>query len=404
MFINLWPVCKMLTFISKNKFLLIFAFWILISPFYYFWNFYTGNLISDIDEGLLHRLLKYFVSIFICVLFFLKRPNLTIIYLYSLLSIVWVVFLLFEFEGFDTRIQVALLLVLISFSGFMLLPSYMTDAQLVLILNVVVISAIFVSLISFYEYFFMWPVLGDYWNATGGYRSVSTMLNPNNLGVYLGVSLLILFLHKGFSVFWRVLAIAIILAALLMSGSRTAVVSILVPVFLGFVFSSGGKVRVGFLIAFIFASIFLLFFIAYFLTSDLMLSGRYLSSETAMIRLDKYFAYISMVDFSYVIPDFNFTRSFFVSENSYFYLLNTFGVALTVVVVVCYLTIFRINWRFTSESGVRRILALIVLYYIICFLFENMISSFPNNQFFFFALGAILLPRRIDSRTRGCYV
>ncbi len=378
--------------------------WVFISPFYYFGNFFTGNLIVPPGEDFIHRLFKYVVAISICIFFFLRRPSLNVVYLYLFFSVVLLFFIFLGFEGVDTSIQVALLLVFISFSGFIFLPSYMTDAQLVLILNVVVISSIFVSLISFYEYFFMWPVLGDYWNATGGYRSVSTMLNPNNLGVYLGVSLLILFLHKGFSVFWRVLAIVIILAALLMSGSRTAVVSILVPVFLGFVFSSGGKVRVGFLIAFIFASIFLLFFIAYFLTSDLMLSGRYLSSETAMIRLDKYFAYISMVDFSYVIPDFNFTRSFFVSENSYFYMLNTFGVALTVVVVVCYLTIFRINWRFTSESGVRRILALIVLYYIICFLFENMISSFPNNQFFFFALGAILLPRRIDSRTRGCYV
>lgn len=378
--------------------------WIFVSPFYYFWNFYTGNLLSGLDENFLHRILKYVFALCVCMLFFLKRPNLNILNLYLFFLLCFLFFVLLSVGGFDTRIQVVLLLTLISFSGFMLLPSYLSDDQLNMTLNYVVLSAVFVSLISFYEYFYMWPVLGDYWRVTGGYRSVSTMLNPNNLGVYLGMSLLILLLHSRFAIFWRFLAIVIITAALLMSGSRTAVVSIVIPLIIGLLFSHRQKLKInGLLLFVIFLCVFSGFVVSAFITGYLS-SGRYFNFETAVIRLDKYFSYLSMFDASYLSPDFKFARSFYVSESSYFYFLNTFGFLLSAFFGFLYLVFFRINWAFISLFGPRRILMLIVLYYGISFMFENMIASFPNNQFFFFALGAILLPRRIDSRTRGCYV
>lgn len=378
--------------------------WVFISPFYYFGNFFTGNLIVPPGEDFIHRLLKYVVAISICIFFFLKRPSLNVVYLYLSFSVVFLFFIFLGFEGVDTSVQIALLLVFISFSGFMLLPSYLTDDQLNLILNSVVLSALFVSFISFYEYFYMWPVLGDYWRETGGYRSVSTMLNPNNLGVYLGASLLILLLYSKFTFFLRLSAIIIITGALLMSGSRTAIVSIVIPLFFGLFFSRRFKLKLNYLIYFIVILIFLFVFLVSVSMSGYLVSDRYFNLDTAVIRLDKYFSYLSMFDSSYFFPDFNFERSFYVSESSYFYFFNTFGILLSIFFVFLYLVFFRINLGFLSDCGPHRILVLIVLYYAIAFLFENMIASFPNNQFFFFALGAIILPRCIGLRTRGRYV
>ena len=300
----------MISFISKNKLVFVIALWFLLSPFYYFSNFYTGDLISELDVGLFHRLLKYVVAALICILILLNRPNLIICFLYLFFSVCLLLFLFLGLEVFDTRIQIALLLVFVSFSGFMLLPSYLTDDQLNLILNSVVLSALFVSFISFYEYFYMWPVLGDYWRATGGYRSVSTMLNPNNLGVYLGASLLILLLYSKFTFFLRFSAIIIITCALLMSGSRTAIVSTVISLLFGLFFSQRFKVRLSYLLCFIIFLIVLFGFLVFVLMSGYLISDRYFNLETAFIRLDKYFSYLSMFDSSYFFPDFNFERSF----------------------------------------------------------------------------------------------
>lgn len=378
--------------------------WIFISPFYYSGNFFTGNLIVPPGEDFIHRLFKYVVAISICIFFFLRRPSTNIFYLYLFFSVVLMFFLFLSFDGYSTRAQMALLLVFISFSGFILFPLYMTDDQLDLMLGFVIISSVFVSLISFYEYFYMWPVLGEYWRDTGGYRSVSTMLNPNNLGVYMGVSLLILLLHSRFAIFWRSLAVVIIATALFMSGSRTAVVSMIIPLFLGLLLLKGLKLKIKHSVFYIILMVFLCCFLVFVVINGYLPSGRYFNMESAVIRLDKYFSYLSMFDFSYIFPDFNSHRSFYVSESSYFYFFNTFGIALSIIFIIVYFTVFRINWGFLSVAGPRRILALIVLYYVITFLFENMISSFPNNQFFFFALGAMLLPRRIGLKARGCYV
>lgn len=394
----------MLSLLMKNKFAFSLFFWIFASPFYYFWNFYTGSLVIGLEEGVFHRLLKYLIAISICAFFFLKRGCFQHLLIYLFLSIILTFFLFLGIYSYDVRTQVALLLILISFSGFVLFPVYMTDKELDLMLDAVVISSVFVSLITFYEYFYMWPVLGDYWRATGGYRSVSTMLNPNNLGVYLGVSLLILLLQNKYSGFWKFFAITIVAVAFVMSGSRTAIVSLVLPIVFGLLFSSGFKIRLNFLFFLIclgICSIVSLFFV---LHVDWLPSGRYFDMQTAIIRLDKYFSYLYLFDSSYIVPDFTSERVYYVSESSYFYFINTFGVILSLFLILAYIMFFRLNNEFLSLNGPRRILMFVVLYYVICFLFENMIASFPNNQLFFFALGAIFLPRRIGFRARGCYV
>lgn len=394
----------MLSLLMRNKFYFGLFFWFFASPFYYFWNFYTGSLIIDLDEGVFHRLLKYLVAISICAFFFLKRGYLHLLLIYLFLSIALTCFLFLGVYSYDVRTQVTLLLIFISFSGFMLFPTYMSDKELDLILDAVVISSVLVSLITFYEYFYMWPVLGDYWRATGGYRSVSTMLNPNNLGVYLGVCLLILLLHNKYSVFLRFLAVTIVAAAFVMSGSRTAVVSLVLPMFCGLLFLPDFKIRLNFLFFLICLGVFSIVSLFFVLHVDWLPSGRYFDMKTAIIRLDKYFSYLYLFDFSYIVPDFTSERSYYVSESSYFYFINTFGVIFSFFLILVYLIFFRLNNGFLSFNGPRRVLTFVVLYYIVCFLFENMIASFPNNQLFFFALGVILLPRRIGFRARGCYV
>ncbi|MBN7278688.1 hypothetical protein GU254_07885, partial [Vibrio cholerae] len=87
--------------------------WIFVSPFYYFWNFYTGNLLSGLDENFLHRILKYVFALCVCMLFFLKRPNLNILNLNLFFLLCFLFFVFLSVGGFDTRIQVVLLLTLI---------------------------------------------------------------------------------------------------------------------------------------------------------------------------------------------------------------------------------------------------------------------------------------------------
>lgn len=376
----------------RSKFIFLCAAWFFISAFYYLNNFYSGNLVVSNEDGLLHRLLKYFVVLCICVYFVLVNRIVGSLLFYISLFLLVVFFLILGSLNYSVEVQLALLLIVISFSGLTLVSYSMSDRELNYILDAVVFSSIFVSFISFYEYFYMWPVLGDYWQATGGYRSVSTMLNPNNLGVYLGASLLLILIRDRFTFLFRLVSFLIIVTAILMSGSRTAIISLALPVFLGLLFFEGFKVRVGFLV---FSIGLFLFSLVVFNFSELSLEGRLANMQTAYIRLNKYFDFIYMLDFSYLYPDFDSVRAYYVSESSYFYVVNTLGLFCVSYLFFLYIVFYKISFASFCVSGPKRALVFVLFYYLISFLFENMFASFPNNQFFFFALGALLAPRRV---------
>jgi len=368
------------------------SIWFFLSAFYYAGNFLSGNLIVGVDEDLVHRLAKYAVALLICFVYLLVRPSWNLLSFYSFIAILSISFIFMAGSGLDVLYPVTLLLVICSFAGFTYISADLPDRDVSTILDYVIYSAFLVSLITFYEYYFMWPVLGGYWEATGGYRSVSTLLNPNNLGVYLGCALIILFLRKKFPLWIRVCFILSISAAMLMSGSRTAVVSLILPVLFGAIFNGFFKVRVKPLILLFLLSLCLLVYLSVNAFSFYDFGGRFSDMQTASIRLAKYSHFLLSFDYTYFTPDFNSARTYYVSESSYFHFLNSFGLLISLLFCVFCVFLFRPDLGRAKAGPSIRVLAFIFFYYLIVFFFENAFLSFPNNQLFFFAAGALMRP------------
>lgn len=369
--------------------------WLFLSAFYYSGNFFTGNLISGADANPIHVLGKYFFALSVGLFFVFSYKMWNVLFLYLYFILLGFPFVFWLLKGHDVLHAAVIFLVFFSFSAFIFIVDRLTEKNLNLILDVIIYSALLVSLITYYEYFFMWSILGTYWEATGGYRSVSTLLNPNNLGIYLGASIIILILRKRFCFLIRFSFLITIMTAFLMSGSRTAIVSLVLPLLIGVVFVSLSKVRINSLIVIFILSVTSIVFLFVFIERIDGLFLRFQNLDTASIRLEKYLAYLTMLDSSYLLPDFNGDRFYYVSESSYFHLMNSLGLIFTILIFLPAF-IFKINFNYFNFSPARKVLAFLVAYYLIAFFFENMLVSFPNNQLFFFALGALLKPRRLE--------
>lgn len=375
----------------------LLALWVFLSAFYYVGNLLSGNLLVGQSEDFFSRIIKYLVSFgFLVAAFFIFRLY-SLLILVAFFSVVLLLLILLWILGYSVFTQMSLLLIFISFSGLVYFFQCLEQSDVEIILDSLVLSAFVVSIISFYEYFFMWPVLGEYWLATGGYRSVSTLLNPNNLGMYLGAALVVVSLRDRFHFLFRTLLFVVIFLALIMSGSRTALVSLIVPVSLGLLFSQGFKVKVtAFLLYGVFFFCLIVAMFVFVLVDGVPdPSSRISDTYTASLRIEKYITYVTSIDTSYLLPDFIGERSYYVSESSYFYFINTFGIILLLFWLLVFSFLFRLRLASYGAGSASRVLKFLVLYYLIAFLFENMLASFPNNQLFFFALGSVLIPRKI---------
>lgn len=369
--------------------------WLFISAFYYLGNLISGQLLVPPDDDALHRIMKYAIAFSVCA-FFLYAYRLWTGFLFCIfIFFVFLPFFYWYAEGENVVYAIGLFLVFFSFAGFFFIAQHLTNTELNGVLNIFIFSAFFVSLVSFYEYFFMWPVLGDYWLATGGYRSVSTLLNPNNLGVYLGGAIVVLLISKPYSLIFRMVVGGVVFCALIMSGSRTALVSVVVPLFFALVFSRFLVVRINVLILG-FAGLALLSALL-FLAPWLDVASGFRGTETASIRLDKYAYFISSFDSSYLEPDFSEDRFFYTSENSYFHMLNSLGLIVVLLLLLGGL-FFKLDTSRSKEGPSAKAMSYLFLYYLIAFCFENVIVSFPNNQLFFFAAGIFLQPLRLAKR------
>lgn len=381
---------------GKLRIAKLLSLWFFLSAFYYLGSFLSGEVIVGLDESLAHKLLKYVFAFFVCSLFLVNKRLWNLLFFYVCLSFFMVFFVFFGFDGLDVVYPVALLVVVFSFIGFTYISAGISEHDLSDVLDCIVFSAFFVSLISFYEYFFMWPILGGYWEATGGYRSIATLLNPNNLGVYLGAALIMLIMRPRFSPYLRVLFVISILAALLMSGSRTAIVSLFFPVFIAILLSGSLKAGAKLFLALFLPFLAVLIGLIIYASGVEGLGGRFSDMQTASIRLDKYGYFLSSFDYSYFFPDFSLSRFLYVSESSYFHFVNTFGLLLSFLFVLLVLFSFRPDFSQVGDSVSRKALFFVFIYYLIVFLFENALVSFPNNQLFFFAAGALLRPVRFS--------
>ena len=382
----------MRTNVRKKYIFYIFLIWIFLSAFYYAGNLLSGNVIAERSAGTEFKLLKYVIAAFISVLIFLTFKPRSLLIIYGCLASILAFLLTLEFAGTDVLYARDLTVVIFSFVGFSYLSANLTGTEVNALVKAIAVSAIFVSVVSFFEYFYMEPILGDYWRQTGGFRSISTLLNPNNLGLYLGAAFIIIVIHNSFSFAFKFISIPLIFVSLLMSGSRTAVVSILFALFFGTIFNGKGAISKSRVVKWLAFYVCLLILFIFITTFDLYeFSGRTVDMETASIRIEKYLEYIFEVDSSYFLPDYNLSRINMVSESSYFHFFNSYGLILAGVLLLVLLSIYKLSKLFNSSPiSDSWILIVLCVYYITASFFENVLMSFPNNQLFFIALGGII--------------
>jgi len=134
------------------------------------------------------------------------------------------------------------LLVMASMIGLSCVLNAMTEWQRGALVDVIIISGVLVSLFSLAEFFLMRDMFEVHWKRIGGMRLVSSLLNPNNMGIYIGACLI--FLLNARSGMARCMKIVLLLFPFLMSGSRTAWVAFLLTFFVRFIVLDLRKIKV----------------------------------------------------------------------------------------------------------------------------------------------------------------
>lgn len=371
----------------------LFVAWVFLSAFYYVGNFIDGQIIVERSGGLAHKAFKYFAAMTLSAMFYFYHKDVQLLIQYAAIVLVIFAMGLCLFYGYNVIFSIDILIVFLSFIGLTYATSNFDSAQIDILIRAIVVSACIVSIVSYFEYYFMEPVLGDYWSRTGGFRSISTLLNPNNLGLFLGSALILLLFGNQFSTASRIVICSIIIGALLMSGSRTAFVSLSSALSLGFVYRGAGRFNTTKLLKFI-----ILISIIIFMLTLLVLNGvislpeRATDMYTAHLRIEKYFEYLTSADSTYLFPDFNLERIDMVSESAYFHFVNALGLLLFGVVLISLILFFRPAWLvnlFSNSS--HRCFDIVVFYYLVAMLFENVFMSFPNNQTFFISFGVTIV-------------
>ena len=171
-----------------------------------------------------------------------------------------------------------------------------------------------------------------------------------------------------------------------MSGSRTALVSLAISLSLKYISEINSVAKFKNLIAWLFALTMAAIVYIHLQQSQINIEDSRLTNMlTARIRLEKYFTFITNMDSSYLLPDFQNQRVEIVSESGYFYIINNLGIALTATLVALTTPTIRTPAKKTTIS--KKIFNTIFIYYLIALCFENVTMSFPNNQLLFIAAG-----------------
>lgn len=377
----------------------ILCVWLFISAFYYAQTLFSGEIILDLDEGFAHKFTKYVVCGAISAYLILRSRN-VVAGGFSLFMLLLVsVHLL---AGGVPNIFATTVLTLATMAGFastlQVYPAY-TRA----IARAVVFSAAATGCLSVVELTLLTEKFLGYWAATGGIRSISTMFNPNNLGLYLGAAILILpwvALSRGLMLLLSVP----ILFGLAASGSRTAWVSMIVCLLVLFFLPNAGRgLRhvvfrnrwlLGFLLAVIFATTLLV--MGAINTIGIESGSRGGDLHTANIRWANFVAYVEQIDGYNLLPDLSDKRVDHIQDNVYLVLFNTFGLACFIVLSIV-LGLGLCTGPRLPDNG-RFIWGILTIYYLVSGLSGSFINSFPNNQLFFIALGGFLVPRAIARR------
>lgn len=372
-----------------------FLVWVFVSAFYYAGVLVDGSVMVDRSESLVHKAFKYSAALLLSVIFLLLDRKKSLLSLYVVIVFLLLAFELSWFFGYDVIFGLDVLVIFLSFVGLASLASSLDAFQVKSLVRTVVVSAAIVASVSYVEYMFFESVLGDYWRNTGGFRSISTLLNPNNLGLFLGYALILLMFGRVFSPAVALTFFLVISGALFMTGSRTAWLSVIFALAIGWVCRGGGRISSSAAVKlFVVLAILILLSLAVYFVQIVPLPDRVTDMYTAFLRLEKYIGYIVGIDATYLLPDVDLYRIELVSESAYFHFFNSLGLlaGFVIVLALIYFTHFRAGRLFMNSQF--RCFDVAVFYYAFAMLFENVLMSFPNNQFLFVSVGVAAMNAR----------
>jgi len=380
----------------QNKIFFFLCFWLIIASLYYAPNLIEGQLLVDRDENIVSRAAKYVIGIFFLVAYIIAYKDGRALIHGILLGILLIVFAIVELSGYNVTFGFDVLVVLLSFYGMIYIASRFNLSEIDIFGKIIIYSGFFISIISYFEYSIFESILGGFWDKTGGFRSVSTLLNPNNLGIYLSAALILLFFSVNIKFKIKLVIGAVVVGALFLSGSRTAWFSLIIATLFGIVYRGSGAVNVMatlrslFFIASIAAILFIFFYMSIFSITDRM-SDPY----TFLLRIEKQFQFLYNFGIDYLYPDLRESRVALVSESGYLHLINSLGLLCAVIVLFIFLFFVRISWiQILFKSGISRAYSVLILFYFIASFFENILMSFPNNQLFFLVVGVLIASHR----------
>lgn len=383
----------------QNQVFTIFLLWIFASAFYYAGDFLTGNLGEGRSINYTQQVFKYIIAIILSIVFmYINRSKLMgLVPIYFISLLFFLMALLMTVSGYGGRSMLDTLVVFIAFVGFSFAASSFNRQKVKKLSLVIIISACIVSLVSFYEFFFMKEILGNYWKNTGGYRSISTLLNPNNLGIYLGAALVINFTVLNSGILQKAIVATPLFAALLMSGSRTAIFSFFTSMLMVVIFRGGGGYRVWNIVGYLVLVLLSLVAVSVILLMSIVnLPERASNMHTATLRIEKYLEFLLSCDVTYFWPDYFGVRAELVSESAYFHFANSFGLVYGFLFISL---LYFFNFSFVKAVNYQRTnfaFGILVFYYLFVGLFANVIMSFPNNQLLFIAAG-LAWSRKLNS-------
>jgi hypothetical protein len=218
-------------------------------------------------------------------------------------------------------------------SGLIILLTSLDDISLEKIPYLLVWTGVVVGVFSFIEIFFYGDLFVEHWSRTGGMRSISTLFNPNNLGLYLGMCLIFL-TGINYRPLKKLIISLPIIFGFVLSGSRTAWVAFIATIFFSNLYSFIKYKNTDFAVIRI-RTLLLLIFLGFFATTinniewshqdSSQLQLREIDMETANIRLENFSAYVESIDYSIFIPDLDAIRTHLISDCAYLVILNSRG-------------------------------------------------------------------------------
>ncbi len=363
--------------------------WLIVSAFYYAEYLFAPRGQLGYDEGTTHKALKYFVCLAFSAYFCLKARA----YSLMLFCSAWLI-LAAALTFFQGSLEIAAVSITAASTmlPFMLIPSIWPN-KILTIGRTITLTGALLGILSAVEFTLLSALFESTWASTGSVRSISTLLNPNNLGLYAGVALILLPFMKLGGVGMAICG-SLIAFSLLASGSRTAWVSLpltlLWALFSNKPFrSSIFRVFLRHLLKILAASIALaITVVLYRITStapDIEVTHRGTDLYTASIRLENFLTFMKMIDGLILYPDIQALRDSYIQDNFYLVVTNSFGLIGTVALVTFLFTHLSPK---REESTDLLPWKLVFIFFMISGLSGSQLNSFPNNQLFFLSMGA----------------